>query len=369
MITARKIGDRTRNHRGRLLPTELTESCSINDAATDQRVRGLDIHTSRGGCHMNDGSKPMMRVCLTIGRTLCVASLLLIAACGTGSPPYLPPTGDPHAVAETVTGPDGRAFLNDIVAYPWADGGRDAGARFGWIEEDAMSANQGDAVRAADTAHALAAFVSENRTVISAGPPNHSLLESFARSLVPFIAALAGDPMATPAFRPLDSTEGSMPRTADVFATMTEHESAKDTFIRAASGGAADAEDAFARGVASNPSTVASEPLGRLLLAARLRGLLVAGAALNDLNAPEPPLLAARTRVAYTLAATMVSRDDPSIDRAFFGPTGKLVEPELIPSAGWSQYDAQLRQYLAAYPAITDALQQFEAAFLRIAVR
>ncbi|BBY26247.1 hypothetical protein [Mycolicibacterium sediminis] len=310
----------------------------------------------------------MTRIRSMIGRAaLCVASLSLLAACSTDSPPDLPPASDSRAIAEAVQGPDGRVFLDDIIAYPWQDGGRDAGARFDWIGEDATSSDHDDAARAADTAHALAAFLAENRTAVSAAPPNPAVFEALSRSLVPFVGALVGDPGTTPAFRPLDDVGGSMSQTAALFATMIGREATTATFVDVASDRADADERAFAGAAASNPSTITAEYLGGLLRAARLRGLLTAGSTLADPNAPEPTLLAARTQNAYAVAAAMVPPNEPSIERAFFGPTGELLGPERIPSAQWSQYDAQLRQYLAAYPAITDALQQFDTTFRRIA--
>ncbi|MBO0680713.1 hypothetical protein JRC04_24880 [Mycolicibacterium sp. S2-37] len=63
----------------------------------------------------------------------------------------------------------------------------------------------------------------------------------------------------------------------------------------------------------------------------------------------------------------LVRSSDPRIRPGFFGPDGGLLSPSKVGGAQWSLYDAQLSNYLAAYPNLTAAIADFGVTYNRIA--
>jgi len=55
----------------------------------------------------------------------------------------------------------------------------------------------------------------------------------------------------------------------------------------------------------------------------------------------------------------MLRGTDPHFSAEYFTPKGALKTPDEVGNAGWSLYDEQLSNYLAKYPAITEAINKF----------
>ncbi|SEH60585.1 hypothetical protein SAMN04489835_1945 [Mycolicibacterium rutilum] len=278
-----------------------------------------------------------------------VAVVGLVAACTTNREPDLPPSTDPAAIAERVTGPDGPAFLQDIVAASWDDGGARAGELFAWIPQDAHSEDSAAAIRAGETAHAIASFIADDKDALAGTPGNPGLWRSCARSLVPYIGAMAGDLQGVSGFEALDTSNTEMRRTAAVFAAFHKDPEASRIFTEAANERAHSFEVSFAEEAAANPTLVGNTaPLEDLMRAARLRGLLAAGAHIADPESPVATPMQAQTEVMYQVASRSVRPGDPYISPDFFRQ-GRLLSPNQINKGSWSAYDSQLTAYLAAF--------------------
>jgi hypothetical protein len=294
--------------------------------------------------------------------------LALVVGCTTSAEPKFPQDTSPAAIADLVRGPDGQAFLREITTYSWEDGGRRAGDLFAWIPRDAKSIHQADATRAGETAHVIASFLADERTMIAGAPPNPALLQAFSASLTPYLGAAVGDDSGTSGFLPLDGLGSPMRRTTAMFAAMTHGVDADRQFTGAAGDRAATYERSFAKSAAADPvSADAPEPKRDLLQAARLRSLVATAAYVADPKATKPTVSHAQTQVAYEVAALTIRVGDPTVDPRYFDAGGRLLSPDAIPDQDWSLYDSQLTAYLAPFPPIDRAIRQFGGMYQTIA--
>jgi hypothetical protein len=294
--------------------------------------------------------------------------LALVAGCTTPAEPKFPHDTSPTAIADLVRGPDGQAFLREITTYSWEDGGHRAGELFAWIPQDAKSVQQADATRAGETAHAIASFLADERSMIAGAPSNPALQQAFSASLTPYLGAAVGDDNGTAGFLPLDGLGSPMRRTTALFAEMTHSVDADREFTGAAGDRAAAYERAFAKAAAAEPvSADAPDPKRNLLQAARLRSLVATGAYVADPKAAKPSASHAQTQVAYEVASLTIRVGDPTVDPRYFDAGGRLLSPDAIPDQDWSLYDSQLTAYLASYPPIYRAIRQFGGTYQAIA--
>lgn len=281
--------------------------------------------------------------------------------------PELPSNDDPAAVSQRVTGTDGRAFLREITSAAWDDGGRSAGELFVWIPRDARSVDPAVAARAGETAHAIAAFLADERDTITDTPDNPALWRSFTDSLIPYQGALVGDDRGVAGFAPLDGLESQMRRTASLFATMARDSEANRAWVDAAAAKALEYEEAFAKAAVADPLRADSGDTQRTLLqAARLRSLVATGARLANPDAPRPVPTYAETAVMYQVASLTARDDDPHINEEFFRD-GHLLPLDEIPEEDRSIYRTQLRVYLVPWPQIGAAVEQFSRAYGAVA--
>jgi hypothetical protein len=306
---------------------------------------------------------------VTVRVTLVIAALLaLLVGCTSDEEPELPSHTDVSAIADRVTGPDGQNFLRQIVSASWDDGGRRAGELFGWIPRDAGSTDQVTATRAGQTAHAIASFLADERDISAGTPANPALWQAFAQSMVPYLGAAVGDESGVSAFAPLDGLDSQMRRTAALFAAMTKEPDANRIFTAAASDRAHTYEAAFAKAAVAEPLSADRGDAQRdLLRAARLRGLVAAGAYIADPESEKPTAAHAQTELAYQVASLSARPDDPHINPEFFKGE-RLLPPSQIADVDWSIYDSQLTVFLAASPQILEAIQQFGRVYGLIAI-
>lgn len=259
-------------------------------------------------------------------------------------------------------------FLHDITTYRWEDGGSQADDLFAWIPRDAQSPNEADATRAGETAHAIASFLSEEFSEVASEPANPDLMRAFAASLIPYLGAMVGDASEVSGFAPLDGLDSPMRHTTALFAAMSRTGDPGAQFSKAAAERAGEYEKAFATTAAANSvSAGAGEPERNLLQAARLRALIAAGEYLADPQPSEPTAAHAQTQVTYEVASVTARAGNPTIDPKFFDGKGRLLPPDQISCKDWSVYDSQLSVYLAAPPAVNEAISAFGRVFQRIA--
>jgi hypothetical protein len=167
--------------------------------------------------------------------------------------------------------------------------------------------------------------------------------------------------------RPLDGSGSQMRHTTSMFAAMTKNADANRTLTDAASARAHTYEAAWAKAALAEPLLADRGAAQRdLLLAARLRGIAATAINVADPQATRFTPAHAQTEVAYQVVSLTARPDDPHIDKKFFSG-GRLLPPSEIPDADWSIYDIQLTVYLAPWPRINDAIQQFGRAYDLIA--
>jgi hypothetical protein len=283
----------------------------------------------------------------------------IVLGCTTDGEPDLPSSADISAIVERVTGPGGQEFLRDITTAKWSDDGRRAAELFTWIAQDAHSSDPSTATRAGQTAHSIASFLADARDVTADAPTNPPLWKAFAQSLVPYLGAAVGDPTGVAGFTPLDGLDSQMRKSAEMFATLTKDTEANQIFTEAASDVAHAYEVAFAKAAVAQPMKADRGDAQReLLRAARLRGLVAAGAYIADPQGGKPIALRAMTEVAYQVASLTVRPGDPHISPEFFDGE-RLLPPGEISNSDWSIYDAQLSVYLSSSPRINEAIRQF----------
>jgi hypothetical protein len=269
------------------------------------------------------------------------------------------PNTDVVDIADRLTGPDGQSFLRDITSSSWKDDGRRAAELFAWIPRDATSTDRAAADRAGKAAHAIASFLADNRDSFEGAPANPALWQAFSQSLMPYLGVMVGDDSGVAGFEPLDGPNSQMRQTASMFAAMAKHIDADKTFTEAASARAQSYEEAFAKAAVAEPLLADRGAAQRTLLqAARLRSLVATGAYMADPASGKPAVAYAQTELAYQVASLTVRPGDPHINPEYF-KEGRLLSPSEISEADWSIYDSQLAVYLAPWPRIFDAIQQF----------
>ena len=312
---------------------------------------------------------PFNRTALARHLGCAIAVLLVLTGCtSSDQPPQLPSSTDHAALSSVVLSANGANFLRDITGHAWDDGGREAGDLFAWIPRDAQSQDQAVAVRAGETAHAIASFLTDERESLTDAPANPELWQSFSAALVPYLGAAVGNGSDVAGFAPLDDLQSSMTRTVGLFLAMTKDTQASRALVNDATSRAASDEEAFADAVTTDPTpaTIAAEAERTLLPAARLRSVIATSAHVADPDSEQPSSAPAQTRVAFEVASRTARVGDPTIDPKFFGSNGRLLPPDQIPSKDWSVYDSQLSVYLASPPAVNEAISRFGRVYQRI---
>lgn len=285
--------------------------------------------------------------------SLVLAALLaLMVGCTSRDEPQLPSSTDVSAIAQRVTGSDGPNFLREITTADWNDDGRRAAELFAWIPRDATLTDEASAIRAGQTAHAIASFLATDRKALEDAPANSALWQSFSQSLTPYLGAMVRDPSGAKGFEPLDPINSSLSNTRSLFATMTKDADANRKFTDAAAALAHEYEVAFAKSAVAEPEKPGSdESLEGLMRAAYLRALVDAGRYLADPDSPRPTPQRAQTEIRYRIVSLTARPGDPHINSEFF-KDGQLMSPNEIAKTDWSIYDSQLSAYLVAYPQI-----------------
>lgn len=307
----------------------------------------------------------------------CFLLVLLLAILGSAvgcapSPPQLPPSADPAAVADIVNGEGGQDFLREITSFAWDDDGRTAAEVFAWIPRDANSTDSTTATRAATTARSIATFLADTPKPADAEstdqqPANPALWHAYSATLVPYLGAMVGGDDVT-GFKPVDGLESRMPNTKTLFGTLITQDGDDHTFRDAADHQALAYEQAFAKAVIADPESPLSEQAHRDLLgAARLRALTDTGEQLADPGTESVLPGRVRTQLAFEIAALTARPGDPHIENRFFGSDGKLLSPSAIDNDDWSMYDTELVLSLGSNKVASDALWEFGRAYRRIA--
>lgn len=296
---------------------------------------------------------------MTTRLVLVIAVLLTLVGCTSDAGPELPSSTDTAAIADRVSGPNGKAFLRDITSASWNDDGQRAAELFAWIPREAQSTDRAKATRAGKAAQAIASFIADERDTIAAAPANPALWQAFAQSLVPYLGAMVGDDSGVTGFHRLDGLNSQMRHTTSMFAAITHKADANRILTEAASGRAHTYEAAFAKAAVADPMSADRGTAQRdLLQAARLRSVVATGAHLADPKSEEFTPAHAQTELAYQVASLTARPDDPHIDGKFFSG-GRLKSPSEIAAGDWSIYDTQLSVYLARSGRINDAIRQF----------
>lgn len=289
--------------------------------------------------------------------------LLTLVGCTSDTEPTLPSSRDTAAIVEQVTGPDGPAFLEDITATSWQDGGRDAGDLFRWIPRDATSTDRASAMRAGRTARAIAVFIADRCKKLAGDPANPTLWQAFADALAPYTGALVGDPTGVAGFEPVDGPGSQMRHTASLFAAMAKDAEANRIFTEAASQRAHTYEAAFGEAAVAEPLLADRGPAQNdLLRAARLRSLVATGTRLANPESERFTPARAQTEIAYQVASLTARPSDPHIEGRFF-KDGRLLPPSDIGDSDWSIYDVQLTVYLTPWPRVIEAIREFGRAY------
>jgi hypothetical protein len=298
-------------------------------------------------------------------RSIIAALCLLVVGCGSQSVPELPSSTDRSTIVGIVTGPQGQKFLRDITAAKWNDEGGRAAELFAWIPHDAQSPDLSIATSAGQTAHAIASFLSGDDA--SDDPNNSSLWQMFARSLIPYLGATVGDPLGVAGFAPLDELDTEMRHSAAIFTAITKDAEANRAYTDAARKLAQVYEAAFAKAAVGDPLQADQGNAQRdILRAARLRGLIAAGAFMANPQTGRPTAAKAQTEVAYLVASLTARPGDTHINPEFF-IADRLKSPAEISDADWSIYDTQLTVFLAPSPQINDAIRRFGRTYELIA--
>ncbi len=168
---------------------------------------------------------------------------------------------------------------------------------------------------------------------------------------------MVGDESGVTGFEPLDGPNSQVRHTAALFAAMTKNADANKTFIEAASARAQSYEEAFAKAAVAEP-LLADRGAAQDLFSRR-RGCAASSLPGHMWPIPHrksPPSHPNRTRVPGRLADC--SPGGSHIEERFFRD-GRLLSPSEIAEEDWSIYDTQLAVYLAPWPRIFDAIQQF----------
>lgn len=282
---------------------------------------------------------------------------LLFAGC-TPDTPALPVDTSPAAIDDKLTGSDGPAFLTELSSHSWPDRGAHAAQLFDWIAADAGSADPDTAARAGRSAHAIAVHLADNNAGLKdLDTANPKLLQGFGAALIPFQGAMVGDPSGTSGFTPLDDLRSNLPQTARVFTVIAGDETAGREFSAAARQRALDYQKAWA----ANPTT---DDLQR---AARLLGLVAAAARAAGHESTDLTYDHVVASARWIILAQTVHRSEPHIDPRYFNPDGTLMDPEGVPDALWSLYNAELNLALADDQPAWEAVQQFGRTFQAIA--
>lgn len=130
-----------------------------------------------------------------------------------------PPETHQPAGNQTFLTDDGKKFLDNLTQHQWQDNGLAAGGLFDWVGE---TANHDVQNRAADTAHALAEFTSDNHTrllnlpgtdALALGQVNPELTRDWARDFAPYLDDMVGAHHGdnTGLFSPLDPASSASP--------------------------------------------------------------------------------------------------------------------------------------------------------------
>jgi hypothetical protein len=296
---------------------------------------------------------------LTLRVALALTAIIGLVSCTSHHEPELPSTSDTAAIAGRITGPDGQTFLREITTAAWDDDGRRAAELFEWVPRDAASTDPAVATRAGQTAHAVGAFLADNRNELTSAPANPALWQSYSKSLTPYIGAMVGDPTGTRGFEQLDEINSDLSRTASLFATMTKDAQANRAFIDAAAALAHTLESAFAKAAVADPVRPATDDaVEGLMRAAYLRALVDTGRYLADPKSPRPTPRLAQTELKYQIVSLTARPTDPHINSEFF-KNGRLLSLQDIAKTDWSIYDNQLSTYLVAYPQIRAMVNEF----------
>ncbi len=209
--------------------------------------------------------------------------------------------------------------------------GARAGELFAWIPQDAHSEDSAAAIRAGETAHAIASFIADDKDALAGTPGNPGLWRSCARSLVPYIGAMAGDLQGVSGF------EAWTPRTLRCGAP--QQYSPHFTKIRKpAESSPKPPMSAHTHSRSASPKKqrrtrllwATPPPLEDLMRAARLRGLLAAGAHIADPESPVATPMQAQTEVMYQVASRSVRPPgDPYISPDFFSARVGCFPPRI----------------------------------------
>jgi hypothetical protein len=249
---------------------------------------------------------------------------------------------------------------------------------FTWIPHDATSANTEQKASAGETAYAIATFLAdksndltgdtgggENSRQASIGAVNPELTQTFADVVIPYLSAMVGDDAGTSGFRPLDGLQGPMPRTAAMFGVLNTDTAAGSHLADAIGTVADEYEQRFADLAAAHPmSSVASN--GDLARAARLLGLASStGLHRADGATFQPGDVVADLQ--FRIAARMATGPNVDLPQQYFKSDGTLMSPHEVRTQagefGWEDYTSKLSAYLAKYPGLTNAVNEFQRVF------
>ncbi len=298
---------------------------------------------------------------------IACAVAVVCAGCSPSNP-VLPSDMSPAAVSALLAGNDGTEFLREITRYNWPEDGQEPAKLFDWISIDAESSDQAASRQAGVAAHALAGFLADqSEQPRVAAVENPALLAAFAEALVPYQGAMVGDSRGTSGFEPLDKLDSDFQKTASVFAVM-KSASPQEKFGSEAKTRAGMYEAQFAEFAAANPTL----PIDRLerkyaQWSARLVGLLARSEQMPMPSDRSSFPGAAASELRFAIVSRMVSGHDPRISAEYFDKAGDLVSPASLKGGPLSLYNAQLINYLSAYPELESAVAKYEGTLRAIA--
>jgi hypothetical protein len=322
-----------------------------------------------------------MTICVGVRRYAAILAVITLfatlSACGDKAPD-IPSDPSPVNVHRLVTGPDGDQFLSRLSRHPWGSESQNAAGLFTWIAPDAASADPETRKLAAETAYAIATFLSDNAGALTGstgegkedestaiGAVNPDLTQAYADALIPYLGAMVGDDKAISGFQPLDPLEGRMPRTSAMLGVLNINSAAGNRLADAVTALAGRYEEDLAESAAADPTLVASNDPS-LLRAARLLGLAKSSNLESSTGSRFEPGDVV-TDFQYRLAAKTIRGPNIDLPQQYFNQDGSLMSPDEVRDefgeSGWDDYSSKLGAYLAKSPANTRAVDAFRNTF------
>jgi hypothetical protein len=295
---------------------------------------------------------------------ILIAVALLVAGCSPSQPAL--PDSDPSALHDLFVGSNGVSFLGDISTYDWPDDGAKAGDLFRWIPGDATSADPSVAMRAAESASALANYLASHRPQLldistgifdsdhtTVGALNPKLVQAYSEALVPYQGALACYSDDHRGFAPLNKEcRAAVGDAINLVTVLNSDPTAEASFTNAAYRQMDDYITRFADGIVDPTRHFSRGPA----TAGRLLGILKSASAAGvAVRAPLEGVLQAN----YLITKRLLANDPNSGIPAEYFTDGTLMSPTEIGDRLGSDAVAGYGDSLSTYLTTRDNVETF----------